>query len=89
MSRLSHEVSWLFVSHLLLSGSAIETLFSQYKYASGGKLDAATCNYRTARAATLVKQVVANHESGRDYRNGQLSSVVLPLQKKVYGKIRN
>ena len=42
-----------FVSPLRLSGSAVETLFSQYKYATGGKLDAS--NYCTARAGNLVK----------------------------------
>ena len=73
-----------FVSPLRLSGSAVETLFSQYKYATGGKLDAS--NYCTARAGNLVKQVVTRHESGKDYRNEQLSTALLPLKKKVYGK---
>lgn len=73
-----------FVSPLRLSGSAIETLFSQYKYSAGGKLDAS--NYCTARAANLVKQVVASHESGKDYRNNELSTTLLPLKKKVYQK---
>ena len=74
-----------FISPLRLSGSAVETIFSQYKYTCGGKLDAG--NYYTARAANLVKQVVANHESGKDYRNQELSTIALPLKKKKYGKI--
>ena len=41
------------VSPLRLSGSAVESLFSQFKYYAGGKLDAA--NYITARACTLIK----------------------------------
>ena len=73
-----------FVSPLRLSGSAVETLFSQYKYSVGGKLDAA--NYITARAAGLVKQTVVTHHSGKNYRDYELSTVSLPLQKKVYGK---
>lgn len=74
-----------FVSFLRLSGSAVETIFSQYKYTCGGKLDAG--NYYTARAANLVKQVVATHESGKDYRNEELSTISLPLKKKQYNKI--
>ena len=43
-----------FVSPLRITGSAVETLFSQFKYSAGGRLDAV--NYRTSRAAYLVKQ---------------------------------
>ena len=73
-----------FISPLRLSGSAIESLFSQYKYSAGGKLDAA--NYCTAHASNLVKQVVSTHWSGKDYRNEELSTTTLALKKKVYGK---
>lgn len=38
-----------FISPLRISGSAVETLFSQYKHNSGGKLDAV--NYPIARGA--------------------------------------
>ena len=41
---------------LKISGSAVESLFSQFKHNSGGKLDA--CNYATARCAHLVKQSI-------------------------------
>ena len=68
-----------FTSPLHLSGSAVETIFSQYKYTCVGKLDAG--NYYTACAANLVKQVVANHESGKDFRNRELSTISLPLKK--------
>ena len=42
-----------------LSGSAVESLFSQYKYNAGGKLDAA--NYSSARAASskLLPVIIA------------------------------
>ena len=70
-----------FISPLRLSGSAVESLFGQFKYSSGGKLDAA--NYSTARAACMVKQVVANHHSGQDYRDKELIISDLPLQKKT------
>jgi len=56
-----------FVSPLRLSGSTVETLFSQYKRLAGGKLDAA--NYITARAAQLIQQTVVSHHSGKNYCN--------------------
>jgi len=42
-----------FVSPLRVSGSAVESLFGQYKRSTGRKLDAA--NYTVSRAAQLVK----------------------------------
>ena len=69
-----------FISPLRISGSAVETLFSQFKYSAGGKLDSA--NYPTARAACLIKQTVASHHSGKDYRNNELQTTILPLQQK-------
>ena len=74
-----------FISPLRVLGSAVETLFSQFKYSAGGKLDAA--NYSYTRAVSLVKQVAKTHHSGKDYRDGSLATPNLPLSKKVYGKI--
>ena len=59
-------------------------LFSQFKYSSGGKLDAA--NYCYSRAVSLVKQVTSKHHSGKEYRDGQLHIDNVPLTKKVYNK---
>ena len=73
-----------FVSPLRISGSAVESLFSQYKYNAGGKLDA--CNYVTARCAHLVQQTVSVHHSGVGYRDQTLATMQLPLRKKNYGK---
>lgn len=73
-----------FVSPIRISGSAVETLFSQFKYTAGGKLDSA--NYATARAACLIKQTAANHHSGKDYRNDEIATTVLPLKRKKYQK---
>lgn len=59
----------------------METLFSQYKYAAGGKLDAA--NYCTARAACLVQRAMAPaHHSGKGYRDIPLDTLVPNLEKK-------
>ena len=72
-----------FISPLRISGSAVESLFSQYKYSAGGKLGAA--NYATARCSHLVKQCVASHQAGKDYRD-QSVGIELPLVKHKYGK---
>ena len=73
-----------FVSPLRISGSAVETLFSQFKHNAGGKLDAV--NYSTSRAAYLVKQGVSKHHSGKDYRDTPLSTSTVPLKKKKYNR---
>ena len=73
-----------FISPLRLSGSAVESIFSQYKHTAGGKLDAV--NYTTARAACLIKQSVATHHSGKGYRDEALHTTEIPLKKKIYNK---
>jgi len=73
-----------FVSPLRLSGSAVESLFSQYKFSAGGKLD--SVNYTTSRAAHLIKQCTAEHHSGTSYRDENLSFIETPIQKKVYNQ---
>jgi len=54
------------VSPLRIFGSAVESLFSQFKHNAGGKLD--SCNYVTARCAHLVQQCASGHHSGVGYR---------------------
>ena len=68
-----------FISPLRISGSAVESLFSQYKHNTGGKLDA--CTYVTARCAHLVQQCVSGHHSGIGYRDQKLTCVEVPLKK--------
>ena len=75
-----------FVSPLRLSGSAIESIFGQFKYNAGGKLDAA--NYRIARAAFLTKQASEGHHSGKGYRDMPLYVQSVPLEKKKYRKTK-
>ena len=53
-----------------LSGSAVETLFSQLKYASGGNL--MSTNYASARALILIKGGVSGKYKGDDYRDAPL-----------------
>ena len=66
--------STYFISPLRLSGSAVESLFSQYKFTAGGKLD--SVNYTTSRAAHLIKQCATSHHSGISYRDENLSFIV-------------
>ena len=73
-----------FISPLQISGSAIESLFSQYKHAAGGKLD--SVNYTKAGGAHLMKQIVSGHHSGTAYHNQTISVSELGLKKKVYNK---
>ena len=75
-----------FVSPLRISGSAVESLFSQYKHIAGGKLD--SVNYTTARGAHLMKQIVSEHHSGANYRDQNISIAELGLKKKVYNKAK-
>ena len=70
-----------FVSPLRISGSAVESLFSQYKHNTGGKLN--SCNYTTARCAHLVQQCASNHHSGIGYRDQKLTDTT----EKSYGKL--
>lgn len=75
-----------FVSPLRVSGSAVESLFSQYKRSAGGKLDAA--NYTISWAAQLIKQTVSAHHSGTGYRDLSLDTLTdVELQRKKYSKI--
>ena len=72
-----------FISPVRLSGSAVETLFSQYEYTTGGKLSSA--NYFTARAAQLVKHCVSYHDGSKGYRDVPLQLSQCVLERKKYG----
>ena len=74
-----------FKSPIRLSGSAVESLFSQYKHSAGEKLD--SVNYTTARAACLVRPSVATHCSGKGYRDENLHTTEITLKRKVYASI--
>ena len=73
-----------FISPLRLSGSAVESLFSQYKFNAGGKLDAV--NYATSRAAHLILQCSADHHSGTSYRDETIAVSEIPLKRKKYNE---
>ena len=71
-----------YIAPLRVTGSAIETLFGQFKFSAGGKLDAA--NYSVARAAFLMKQATQGHHSGAGYRDTPLYTHQIQLQPKTY-----
>ena len=52
------------------NGSAMETLFSHFKYASGRNL--MPTNYASARASVLIKGSVSGKHKGDDYRDAPL-----------------
>lgn len=57
-----------------LNGSAVESLFSQYKFNANGKLT--SVNFAYARKALLTKlDVHGRHQSGASYRNESLNLV--------------
>lgn len=68
-----------------ITGSAVETLFAQYKYLSGNKVDAV--NYTTARSKYICKEKVeATHHSRMYYRDIPLNIPSAPLEKKKYDR---
>ena len=58
----------LFFSFLVVS--AVETIFGQLKYITGGQLTATT--YETAKASLLTKQCVHGIRAKDEYRNTEL-----------------
>ena len=63
-----------------LNGSAVETLFSQLKYSTGGHLS--STNYSSARSSLLVKRQVRGHNvKDKDYRNISLNLSRQPLKR--------
>ena len=69
-----------YIDPLCVSGSAVETLFAQYKYLYGSKLDAV--NYTTARSSKyMCKKVEATYRSGKYSRDMPLNTSDAPLKK--------
>ena len=71
-----------YVILLRANGSAIETIFSQLKHASGGSLSAV--NYETARAQLLTRRSVHGTHVKEEYRNAPIyvKESELPIRKK-------
>ena len=63
-----------------LNGSAVETVFSQLKYSTGGQLTATS--YETAKASLLTKQSVHGNRTKDDYRTTALYMREGNLRKK-------
>ena len=72
-----------FISPVRLSGSAVETLFSQFKHTAGGKLSA--INYANIWAAHLIKHCASAHHSSVGYQDAtfHLSECTLEKQKEI------
>ncbi|XP_014670998.1 PREDICTED: uncharacterized protein LOC106811792 [Priapulus caudatus] len=74
-----------FISPLRINGSAVETLFSQFKARAGGKLS--SLNYETSLRSYLTKRNLAVatktiHHSARGYRDVELKISHAPMVRK-------
>ena len=65
---------------LKLNGSAVETLFSQYKFAAGGKLTAISFSH-AKRSVMLKRNVSGKHPLAKGYRDVALSTMSIPLKR--------
>ena len=63
-----------------VNGSAVETIFGQLKYITGGQLTAGI--YETAKASLLTKQCVHETRTKDEYRNTPLYIRETKLQRK-------
>lgn len=68
------------MSPLRITGSAVEILFSQFKYSDGGNWIRLTI--QKSRAAYLVKQCVSTHHLGKGYHDAILSNSFISIKKK-------
>jgi hypothetical protein len=65
---------------LKLNGSAVETLFSQFKYIAGGKLS--SLNYATAKRSVMLRRDIHGHNrANRGYRDVPLYVADAPLRR--------
>ena len=70
-----------YISPLKINGSAVETLFSQLKFNSGGKLT--SLNFETAKRSVMLKRNIhGHHSSGAGYRDQPLYTQEIPLPRK-------
>lgn len=76
-----HDHPGYFVTPLRLNGSAIETIFSQLKYASRGSLTAVT--YESARAQLITRHSVHGQRTRDEYHDAPLyiKESELPLKE--------
>ena len=84
LSAVFKHLSNIFYLYSVTIGISVESLFSQYKFNAGGKLDAV--NYITSRAAHLILQCTADHHSGTSYRNKTIAVSEIPLKREKYNK---
>ena len=71
-----------FITPVRVNGSAIESYFSQMKYAARGQLSAA--NYQSAQAAIETSRAVSTKRPREaDYRDAGLNIYPVQLKKKI------
>lgn len=76
---LSHHPGYCIVP-VRVSGSSVESLFSQMKHAGGGGLSGT--NYMSSRASVLTQRSLhTSHSSGKDYRDVALDVCKVTLRR--------
>ena len=70
-----------YIAPLKLNGSAVETLFSQFKFNAGGKLT--SLNYTTAKRSLMLRRGIhGHHSSSAGYRDVPTYCEDVPLKRK-------
>ena len=79
-SFLQRHPDGYYIVPLKLNGSAVETLFSQFKYIAGGKLS--SINYPTAKRSVMLRKDIHGHNrANKGYRDVPLYVAEAPLRK--------
>ena len=71
---------WYYVVPVRINGSAVESLFSRFKYNAGGNLSAT--NYESAISRLIADTVSAIHQEESAYRKDKLSLIMTCSLKK-------
>lgn len=66
-----------YVVPMKVNGSAVKSLFSQFKYASGGKLLSA--NYETAKRSVMIRKNIHGPRVAKGYRDQPIFTHAVPL----------
>jgi hypothetical protein len=67
-----------YVVPMKINGRAIESLFSQFKYASGGKLSSIT--YETAKRSVMIRKNIHGPRVAKGYRDMPVYTHDIPFQ---------
>ena len=69
-----------YIAPLKINSSAVETLFSQFKFNAGGKLTSQN-NTTSKRSVMMRRGIHGHHSSAGGYRDAPLYTQELPLRR--------